>query len=109
MSFSNKSSDGIKNFTGSIDGILIWIWMPSEKEWKEAEYFALKFMCGRKHQYELNCQAVCNEKGDLGDFIDILIKYPGSISDILSCEGKNFTKNLKEESLKMDCACWDSD
>ncbi|KAL3792389.1 hypothetical protein ACHAWO_010081 [Cyclotella atomus] len=43
---------------GSIDGILIWTLKPTLVDAKAVGVDQQKFMCGRKHKFGLNCQAV---------------------------------------------------
>eukprot|EP00970_Alexandrium_tamarense_P018495 scaffold13344_cov215-Alexandrium_tamarense.AAC.1 len=42
---------------GAIDGILIWTLKPTLEDAKAVGVDQMKFMCGRKHKYGLNCQA----------------------------------------------------
>ena len=54
---------------GCIDGTHIPIKMPAENH---HDYFCYKM------KYSLNCQAICNDKGE---FIDVEVKWPGSVHD----------------------------
>ena len=58
--FQRKSKVGFHNCVGAIDGILIWMHKPSEKEAKRSKVNQKKYLCGRKHKFGLNCQAVCD-------------------------------------------------
>jgi hypothetical protein len=58
--FQRKSKVGFHNCVGAIDGILIWMHKPSEKEAKPSKVDQKKYLCGRKHKFGLNCQAVCD-------------------------------------------------
>ncbi len=44
-----------------IDGILIWMEKPSQKNAETAEVSQQKFLCGRKGKFGLNCQAPMDE------------------------------------------------
>ncbi len=68
------STPGIRNCAGAIDGILIWMLKPSEREAREAGIDQKKFLCGRKYKFGLNCQAVSDCQGRI---LDISIKYGG--------------------------------
>ena len=56
--FKNVSGIPFENCAGAIDGILIWIEKPTEKEAKKAGIGRKKFLCTRKNKFGLNCQAV---------------------------------------------------
>ncbi|KAL3787036.1 hypothetical protein ACHAWO_003669 [Cyclotella atomus] len=60
---------------GSIDGILIWTLKPTLVDAKAVGVDQQKFMCGRKHKFGLNCQAVCDVRGR---FLDISITCGGA-------------------------------
>jgi hypothetical protein len=81
--FEAASTPGIKNCAGAIDGVLIWMLKPSLKEAKKTGIDQKKFLCGRKHKFGLNCQAVSDCRGRI---LDISIKYGGASSDCLSFE-----------------------
>jgi hypothetical protein len=53
-------------------------------------------MCGRKKEFGLNYQAVCNVRGR---FLDISILYPGSTSDCLAFEGMSLFHQLEQGIL----------
>jgi hypothetical protein len=74
--FQAASTPGIRNCAGAIDGILIWIMKPSQREARKAGVDQKKFLCGRKHTFGLNCQAVSDCRGRI---LDISIKYGGGI------------------------------
>ena len=81
---------------GAIDGILIWIRKPNQKDCDEAGCGAGKFHCGRKKKFGLNCQAVCDVRGRI---LDISIMYPGSTSDCLAFEGMSLFQKLEDGIL----------
>ncbi|KAL3792720.1 hypothetical protein ACHAW5_005825 [Stephanodiscus triporus] len=95
--FEQKSKVGFHNCVGAIDGILIWIHKPSEKEAKLSKVDQKKYLCGRKHKFGLNCQAVCDVRGR---FLDISITYGGSSSDCLAFEDSNLHKRLEQGLLR---------
>jgi hypothetical protein len=74
--FQAASIPGITNCTGAIDGILIWTLKPSLVESEVAGVGQRKFLCGQKHKFSLNCQAVSDCRGHI---LDISIKYGGSL------------------------------
>lgn len=76
--FFGKSKAGFKGCCGAIDGMLVWIEKPSEKECKSAGCGSLKFLCGRKGKFGLNLQGVCDADSR---FLDVSISHPGSTSD----------------------------
>jgi hypothetical protein len=69
--FEATSTPGIRNCTGAIDGILIWMLKPSLKEARKSGADQKKFLCGWKHKFGLNCQAVSDCQGCI---LDISIK-----------------------------------
>jgi hypothetical protein len=81
---------------GAIDGILIWMHKPSLKEANRAGVGQKKFLCGRKHKFGLNCQAVCDVQGQI---LDISITYGGSSSDCLAFEASDLHRRLEEGLL----------
>ena len=97
--FEAVSTPGIRNCAGAIDGILIWIQKPSSKETKKAGVDHKKFLCGRKHKYGLNCQAVSDCRGRI---LDISIKYGGASSDCMAFEASDLHKRLESGLMKQD-------
>ena len=69
---------------------------PSEKEAKLSKVNQKKYLCGRKHKFSLNCQAVCDVQGR---FLDISITYGGSSSNCLAFENSNLHKRLEQGLL----------
>ena len=65
--FKQVSSAGFDICAGAIDGILIWIKKPALKEATGAECGQIKFLCGRKGKFGLNCQAVSDVRGRILD------------------------------------------
>jgi hypothetical protein len=57
-----------------------------------------KYLCGRKHKFGLNCQAVCDARGR---FLDMSITYGGSSSDCLAFEDSNLHKRLEDGLVNM--------
>ena len=99
--FKCKSSVGFNNCAGAIDGLLIWTQKPTNVDCKAAKCDVMKFMCGRKHKFGLNCQAVCDVNCK---FLDMSIIFPGSTSDCLAFEGSNLFWRL-ENGLLHDNFC----
>jgi hypothetical protein len=94
--FFKVSRAGFKCCAGAIDGILIWTHKPSKKDCREAGCDEGKFNCSRKKKYGLNCQAVCDVRGQI---LDISIQYPGCTSDCLAFEGMTLHQKLEEGIL----------
>jgi hypothetical protein len=83
--------------TGAIDGILIWIHKPSDKDCAISSCKSRKFYCGRqKHKFGLNCQAVCDACSRI---LNMAIQYPGSTSDILAFKGMTLYDRLEDGLL----------
>ena len=94
--FCNASKVKFDCCAGAIDGILIWMHKPSQKEADAAGVGQKKFLCGRKSKFGLNCQALCDVRGR---FLDISITYGGSSSDCLAFEASELHKRLEEGLL----------
>ena len=56
--YEAASTPKFRNCAGAIDGILIWMQKPSLDEAKSVGVDQKKFLCGCKHKFGLNCQAV---------------------------------------------------
>jgi hypothetical protein len=96
LDFKAKSSAGFGCCVGAVDGILIWIGRPSERDARKSGCGSTKFFCGRKHKFGLNCQAICDAKGR---FLDISLLFPGSTSDVLSFESSTIYHDLENGLL----------
>jgi hypothetical protein len=81
---------------GAIDGILIWTLKPTLEDAKAVGVDQMKFMCGRKHKYGLNCQAVCDVRGR---FLHMSITCGGASSDLVAFEGSDLKKQLDDGLL----------
>jgi hypothetical protein len=97
--FEAASTPGIRNCAGAIDGILIWMLKPSAKEAKRVGVDQKKFLCGRKHKFGLNCQAVSDCRGRI---LDISIKYGGASSDCLAFEASKLHERLENGLMQQD-------
>ena len=97
--FEAASTPGIRNCAGAIDGILIWMPKPSLKEARKAGVDQKKFLCGRKHKFGLNCQAVSDCRGRI---LDISIKYGGASSDCLAFEASELHARLENGLMCQD-------
>jgi hypothetical protein len=98
--FQQKSKVQFNNYVGAIDGILIWMHKPSEKEAKHSKVDQKKYLCGHKHKFGLNCQAVYDVRGR---FLDMSITYGGLSSDCLAFEDSNLYKRLEQGLLRSGC------
>ena len=97
--FEAASVPGIRNCAGAIDGILIWMLKPSLKEAKKSGVDQKKFLCGRKHKFGLNCQAVSDCRGRI---LDISIRCGGASSDCLAFEASELYTRLENGLMKQD-------
>ena len=97
--FEAASEPGIRNCAGAIDGILIWMLKPSLKEAEKCGVDQKKFLCGRKHKFGLNCQAVSDCRGRI---LDISIKNGGSASDCVAFEASDLYKRLENGLMHQD-------
>ncbi|KAL3783553.1 hypothetical protein HJC23_008184 [Cyclotella cryptica] len=97
--YEKSSTPKINNCAGAIDGILIWTTKPSLAEAKSSGIDQKKYLCGRKHKFEFNCQAVSDAQGR---FLDVSIIYGGSTSDCLAFEGSDLYKRCTQGLMKQD-------
>ena len=100
--FKTVSKAGIDSCAGCIDGMLVWILKPNEKECKVAEVDSGKFFCGRKHKFGLNLQAVCDHKKR---FLNISILFPASCSDFIAFESAPLRFQMEEEGFLAPGLC----
>lgn len=97
--FQRVSTPGINACISAINGILAWIVKLSLKEATAAGIGQRKFLCGRKHKFGLNFQAVSN---CCGHNIDISVKYGGLSSDLLAFEASDLFHHLENHLMKKD-------
>jgi hypothetical protein len=97
--FEAASVPGIQHCAGAIDGILIWMPKPSLDEARRTGVDQKKYLCGRKHKFGLNCQAVSDCRGRI---LDISIKYGGASSDCLAFEASELHTRLENGLMKKD-------
>ena len=97
--FYSASTPKFRNCAGAIDGILIWTEKPSLAEAKSVGVDQKKFLCGRKHKFGLNCQAVSDCRGRI---LDISIKCGGSSSDCLAFEASELHRRLENGLMQQD-------
>jgi DDE superfamily endonuclease len=96
--FCKASGVEFDNCAGAIDGILIWIHKPSEKDAADSGMGQKPFLCGRKHKFGLNCQAVSDLRGR---FLNLSINYGGSSSDCLAFEASDLWQRLEDGLLAL--------
>jgi DDE superfamily endonuclease len=94
--FYDKSAAGFCCCAGALDGILIWTHRPSEANVAAASRDIGKFFCGQKHKYGLNMQAICDAQGR---FLDVLLMFPASTSDIPLFESASIYQKLQDGLL----------
>ena len=94
--FEQASAVGFSNCAGAVDGVLIWILKPTEKDASAAGIGRKKFLCGRKGKFGLNCQAVSDVSGRI---LDISIVYGGASSDCMAFEASDLFRQLEDGLL----------
>ena len=90
--FKRRSRAGFDCCAGAIDCMLVWIDKPFGRECDRAEVGPRKFFFGRKHEYGVNLQAVCDSEGR---FLDIYIGHPASTADYLCFKTSSLYKKLE--------------
>ena len=95
--FQSVSSANFNICAGAIDGILIWIKKPTSANANRAGSGQMRFLCGRKGKFGLNCQAVSDVRGR---FLDISIGYGGSSSDCLAFEASSLYQRCENGLMK---------
>ena len=100
--FKKRSKANIDCCCGAIDGMLVWIEKPSEKECARVGVGSAKFYCGRKKKFGLNLQAVCDHKRR---FLNISIMFPGSTSDFLAFQASPLRMALEEDGYLAPGLC----
>lgn len=93
-----EAVSGVKfdNCAGALDGLLIWIPKPSEKDARRSGVSRKKLLCARKGKFGLNMQGVSDLRGR---FLDISINYGGSSSDCLAFEASDLFRRLEDGLL----------
>ena len=81
--FKAKSKADFDICVGCVDGMLVWIHLPSKEECERIGVGQAKFICGRKSKCGLNLQAICDAERR---FLDISILFGASASDLLAFE-----------------------
>ncbi len=97
--FETASTPKFRKCAGAIDGILIWMQKPSLDEAKSVGVDQKKFLCGRKHKFGLNCQAVFDCRGRI---LDISIKCGGASSDCLALKANELHRRLENGLMQQD-------
>ncbi len=100
--FRAKSEVKFKNCAGAVDGVLIWIHRPTERDCTAAHCDPAKFFCARKRKFALNCQAVSDCRGRI---LDISIRCPGSSSDLYAFEMSTLYQKLQNENFLAPGLC----
>ena len=95
--FQSVSSANFNICAGAIDGILIWIKKPTSASAAQAGAGQMRFLCGRKGKFGLNCQAVSDVRGRI---LDISIGYGGSSSDCLAFEASSLYERCENGLMK---------
>ena len=100
--FQELSDSKFSNCVGAIDGMLVWIRMPSKKECAKVGVGQKKFFCARKNKYGLNMQATCDSKRR---FINVSIHHPAATSDFMAFQTSNFRSELEKEGFLSEGLC----
>jgi hypothetical protein len=95
--FKRVSGVGFDNCTGAIDGVLIWIQKPSLRVAKQVGVDQMKFLCGQKGKFGLNCQAVDDVNGKI---LDLSIAYGASAANCVAVEASDLYAYLENGLLK---------
>ncbi|KAL3760369.1 hypothetical protein ACHAWU_000344 [Discostella pseudostelligera] len=95
--FQSVSLANFNICASAIDGILIWIKKPTSANAAQAGSGQMRFLCGRKGKFGLNCQAVSDVRGCI---LDISIGYGGSSSDCLAFEASNLYQRCENGLMK---------
>jgi hypothetical protein len=78
---------------GAVDGIPIWMQKPNLKEEKRVGVNQRKFLCGCKHKFCLNCQAIANVNRKI---LDISVAYGASAADCIAFESSDLYTKLED-------------
>ena len=87
--FKAKSEIGIPMCVRATDGILIWIHKQSATDSEGIKFGPSKFFCGRKKNYGVNMQGVCDSNKC---FLAVDVRYAGSTSDFFAFEQSDLRK-----------------
>lgn len=100
--FRSKSTIGITNCVGAIDGILMWIHKPTDQDCDVLGFRQTKFFCGRKKKFGLNMQAVCDARRR---FLWVELRYPGSTSDFFAFDQSSLKCQLERAGFLREGLC----
>jgi DDE superfamily endonuclease len=93
--FTHRSSIGLNNCAGCVDGILIWINKPTIPELQKLKIGGKNLLWAQK-KFGLNMQAVCDARRR---FLDIEIMHPGATSDYLAFATSTLHKKLVADNV----------
>lgn len=94
--FQTASAVNFDSCAGAIDGILIWMTKPTAPNCTAAGVGPKNFLCGRKHKFGINCQAVSDRRGR---FLDISMGYGGASADCIAFEASDLFRRLQNNLL----------
>ena len=97
-----RNKAGFSNCCAAIDGMLIWIERPSERDCIEAGCGAKKFFCGQKHHFGLNMQGTCDSEGR---FLDVDLHHPASTSNFLTFATSTLYSKLESNGFLKPGLC----
>ena len=79
--FERRSSVGFDCVAGCIDGLIVWIEQPLQRDCDLLKCGQRRFYCERKSKFGFNMQAICDYNGR---FLEVWIGNPASSSDFIS-------------------------
>ena len=90
---------------GAADGIFIWMQKPNVNGAKRVGVDQRKFLCGCKHKFGLNCQAIADANGKI---LDISIVYGALAADCVAFEASALHARLEDGLLQNGYVLFDS-
>ena len=82
---------------GAVDGILVWMQKPNVNKAKRVGVNQRKFLCGRKHKFGQNCQALADVNGKI---LYISVVYGASAADCVAFEASDLHARLEDGLLQ---------
>ena len=89
--FEKCSDAGFSRCAGAVDGVLLWLHRPTERDCIKSKVDSSKYRCARKHKFGFNLQCVSDVRGRIRDFS---ITFPASSSDVLAFEASGLYKKM---------------
>ena len=102
LGFKQKSTPEFDCCVGALDGMLVWIEKPTEKDSEVAKCGTKKFFCMRKGKFGINLQAMCDSNRK---FLFCNINWPGTTSDHMAWETSKFKHLLEQDGFLAPGLC----